>query len=168
VRRETLTQPHATIFLDDVALDIEELRRRWDPVMAAQIAAHITLVYPHEVPDVDELSRRVDAATRGAAPFELRLGAVVHDGDPARGVFIEVDDPDGAWRRLRSSIAGTAIDDSIPAHITLVHPRTSALGRTAYDDLQGKDLRRTVRVASIATTAFDGQGWTRVSRHELG
>jgi hypothetical protein len=83
-------------------------------------------------------------------------------------VFVEVHDPDGAWRRLRSSIAGSAVDDSIPAHITLVHPRTSALGRTANDDLQGTNLRRTVRVTSIGTTAFDGRARVTVSRHELG
>lgn len=166
--RETLTRPHATIFLDDAALDIEELRRFWDPVMASQIGAHMTLAYPHEVPDLDELTGRVRSAVRTAAPFELHLGAVVHDGDPTSGVFVQVYDPDGAWRRLRSSIAGPPVEDSIPAHITLIHPRTSALGPTAWDDLQARNLRRTVRVASVAVTAFDGKGWATVSTHALG
>jgi hypothetical protein len=43
-----LTRYHATAFLgppDDAGL--EDLRSRWDPVMASQIAAHITLLYPH-------------------------------------------------------------------------------------------------------------------------
>ncbi len=47
-------QHHATIFLPpDVAGPIEEARRRWDPVMAAQIAAHVTLAYPREAPSRD-------------------------------------------------------------------------------------------------------------------
>ena len=36
-----LESPHATIFLGDSGRDIELLRQRWDPVMAAQIPAHV-------------------------------------------------------------------------------------------------------------------------------
>jgi len=40
---------HLTIFLPAcVSGPIEAIRREWDPVMAAQIAAHMTLVYPQE------------------------------------------------------------------------------------------------------------------------
>ena len=38
---------HATIFVPpDVARPVEAARREWDPVMAAQIAAHVTVVHP--------------------------------------------------------------------------------------------------------------------------
>jgi hypothetical protein len=40
---------HAMIFVTpDAAGPLESMRREWDPDMAAVIAAHVTLVYPHE------------------------------------------------------------------------------------------------------------------------
>jgi hypothetical protein len=51
-----LIRHHATGFLDTrFSRPVEELRSRWDQVMASQIAAHVTLVYPEEVPDSAEL-----------------------------------------------------------------------------------------------------------------
>ena len=42
---------HATAFLDPrYSGPVEDLRARWDPVMAGQIAAHVTLIYPEELP----------------------------------------------------------------------------------------------------------------------
>jgi hypothetical protein len=41
------TRHHATTFVpSDIARPIDAIRRTWDPVMAAQIAAHVTLVHP--------------------------------------------------------------------------------------------------------------------------
>ncbi|MDQ3640399.1 MAG: NUDIX domain-containing protein [Actinomycetota bacterium] len=100
-----LDAPHATIFLGESEGDIEQLRRHWDPVMAAQIGAHVSVAYPTETPHLRELDERVRAAARMAAPFELELGAVVHGGDPGNGVFVQVHDPAGGWRKLRESSA---------------------------------------------------------------
>lgn len=48
---------HVTIFVSpDVAGPIEATRRKWDPVMATQVPAHVSLAYPHEVPIVDLLT----------------------------------------------------------------------------------------------------------------
>jgi len=48
----SLTCHHATAFLDPGASQpAEELRRIWDPEMARQIAADITLIYPEEITD---------------------------------------------------------------------------------------------------------------------
>jgi hypothetical protein len=46
-----LTRHHATAFLDPGRSErVEELRRTWDPLMARQIAAHVTLIYPRKSP----------------------------------------------------------------------------------------------------------------------
>ncbi len=55
---------------------VEAARREWDPVMAAQIAAHVTLAYPREAPIVDLLVDRVRAASTTCPPFRLRLGGI--------------------------------------------------------------------------------------------
>jgi len=166
-RTAGFTSPHATVFVDPIASDIEARRRRWDPVMAAQIAAHVTVAYPREVADLDDMTERVRAAASSATPFELELGAVVDTGDPDYGVFVEVRDVDGGWARLRDAIAGTERDDRRTPHVTLVHPRTSGLGRIAWGELERLDLRRRVVVRTVAVTGFDGHRWVTTSAHPL-
>ena len=68
---------HATIFVAPaIAGPIEAVRREWDPTMAAQIAAHVTVAYPQEAPISDLLVERVRIASTGIPPFRLRLGSV--------------------------------------------------------------------------------------------
>ena len=79
---------HATIFLPpDVAGPIEEARRGWDPVMAAQIAAHVTLAYPREVPSSDLLVQRLHDVGRTVVPFKLRLGRLGYHERPEAGAW---------------------------------------------------------------------------------
>jgi hypothetical protein len=50
-RMNTLTRHHVTAFVDPaVSEPVEELRRRWDPQMARQIGAHVTVIYPKRSP----------------------------------------------------------------------------------------------------------------------
>lgn len=162
-----LRSPHATVFLDPVAADVEPVRRQWDPLMASLIAAHVTVAYPNEVSDLTEMSARAQAAVRRQARFTLELGAVQADGDPPRGVFLDVHDLDGGLMRVRRAIAGRDCA-AIPPHVTLVHPRTSDLAAAAWCDLEGVDLSARFVVRSIAVTAFDGSRWVTTSEHALG
>lgn len=163
----TLSSPHATIFLDANTSELDELRRRWDPVMASQIGAHVTIAYPLEVPELYAMIERVRAAALTTVSFRLQLGSVVHDDDPGNGIFVEVHDTDAAWARLRALIAGRGVDEAMAPHLTLVHPRTSALGPAAWNALRALDCKRTIDVTAVAVTAFDGERWLTVSRHEL-
>ena len=82
---------HATIFVAaGIAGPIEAARREWDPAMAAQIAAHVTVAYPQEAPISDLLVERVRAASTGIPPFRLRLGQVAAFESPEDGVYISV------------------------------------------------------------------------------
>jgi 8-oxo-dGTP pyrophosphatase MutT (NUDIX family) len=161
-----LRAPHATIFVD-VPSRLADTRRQWDPVMAAQIAPHVTVAYPHDVDDVDVMVERVRSAAREGASFGLRLGEVVHAGDPNEGVFVAVDDVAGGWARLRTAIAGAPVDDPIPPHVTLVHPRTSGLGALALDALRGQHDATTVEVHAVSVTAYDGERWRTVETFAL-
>jgi mutator protein MutT len=58
------------------ARPIEALRRRWDPVMAEVVPAHLTLAYPEEAPDVVLLRTRAGEAAVHEVPFRMRLAAV--------------------------------------------------------------------------------------------
>ncbi len=82
-RMSTLTRHHVTAFVDPaVSEPVEELRRRWDPQMARQIAAHVTVVYPEEIPDPASLEERAAAAAATTTPFDLESGPAFTTGPP--------------------------------------------------------------------------------------
>jgi 8-oxo-dGTP diphosphatase len=154
-------RPHATILLLDpaVAAPVEALRRRWDPAMASQIGAHVTVTYPDEVGDTGVLRACLAEITSSLAPFRLGLGGVAVFDRPEGGCYVEVDDRDGGYARLREAIVGTAAATGTPPHVTIVHPRTSGLGQIAWDDLEGLRLDAEVTVREVTMTAFDGRAW---------
>ena len=162
----TLTRQHATAFMDPAVSDpVEQLRHRWDPGMARQIAAHVTLIYPEEIPGPARLHERAAAAARTTAPFSLETGPAFYDGSPSGGVFLRVHDLDGGLGAFRAAAvpADTAI--SFPPHLTIVHPRTSALGERAWAELAASTLSIRFTVPRVAITAFDGGRW--LAQHVL-
>lgn len=172
-----LTRHHVTAFLtphDSQA--IEELRRTWDPGMARQIAAHLTLIYPEEIPSAAELVARACAAAARTPPFTIATGFPIHSGSPADGVFLRVADLDGGIRAFRAAAVPTGAAISFPPHVTIVHPRTSSLGAQAWAELASTPVRARFTITEIAITAYDGSRWPTQqviplrgpSRHSLG
>jgi 2'-5' RNA ligase len=161
---------HLTIFLPaEVAAPIEAARREWDPVMADQIAAHVTLVYPREAPDRDLLVQRLRAARRVIAPFRLRLGALACFERPDDGVHVTVDDVDGGYRAVRQRVLTPPFRPVVfEPHVTIVHPRTSRRGRELWD--RGLHLRpgQVFAAREAALTAFDGSRWVVAETFTLG
>jgi 2'-5' RNA ligase len=162
---------HATIFVPpEVAADVEAARRRWDPVTADRIAAHVTLVYPAEAPVLELLVERLRAAAAVHAPFSLRLGALGCWQEPERGVYLAVHDVDGAYARLRDAVLQPPFRPlSFPPHVTLVHPATSGRGRELWDERAGPGWpERVFTVAEVAIAEFDGVRWIALERIALG
>jgi 2'-5' RNA ligase len=163
----TLTHPHATAFVDSaVASALEALRAEWDPAMAEQIAAHVTIAYPAEVPALAELVERLRFAADVIRPFRLRLGAVTYFG-PDDGVAVDVDDVDGGWVLAREVVVGSSQAVDIRPHVTIVHPRTTNRAPEAWASLEGRSFAAEFVVKEITATAFDGRRWTVVERLAL-
>jgi 2'-5' RNA ligase len=160
---------HATIFVaPEIAEPIEAIRQQWDPVMANQIAAHITLIYPQEAPLVDLLVARVQAASRQTRPFRLRLGALAYFERPQDGVYIEVEDVDGDYHRLREQVLRPPFQPiTFPPHVTLIHPRTSPHGCDFWDHARYQQYDQEFHVTEITITAFDGMKWAVLERRAL-
>ena len=137
--------------------------------MAAQIAAHVTLVYPRDAPIVELLVERVRAASSTIPPFRLRLGEISCFERPERGVSIDVEDIDGGYRTIRESVLRPPLHPvAFPPHVTVVHPRTSRRGRDFWDygRYQRRDQEFTAEEATI--TAYDGTRWVVLMRFALG
>ncbi len=152
---------HATIFLTSPAAGpIEVIRRKWDPDMARCIAAHVTLVYPEEAPVVELLSERIQEACGHTTTFRMRLGGVACFERPEAGVYLDVEDLDGGYRRMRDEVLRLTFRDlQVSPHVTLIHPRTSCRGREFWDTDRSVPQGEEFTVVRIAMTAFDGEKW---------
>jgi len=160
---------HATTFLDKAdSAPIEALRQHWDPVMASQIDAHVSLMWPEEVPNHKELERRARSAAALLPPISVTITTPFYVGDPKDGVFCEVIDAESgiADFRLKAVPTDGAID--FPPHVTIVHPRTSALGSEAWRRLEGIRLDISTVLTEVSITAFDGTRWLTVERFRFG
>jgi 2'-5' RNA ligase len=160
---------HATIFVaSEAARLIEAARREWDPVMAAQVAAHITLAYPQEAPIVDLLMERVRAACTTCPPFRLRLGGIACFGRPENGVYVKVEDIDSGYRKMREDVLRPPFRPvEFPPHVTVVHPRTSRRGRDVWDSGGYRGEAKEFTAAEVTITAFDGIKWVVLNRFAL-
>lgn len=157
----TLTRHHVTAFVDPVVSEpVEQLRHRWDPQMASQITAHVTVIYPEEITDPATLHERAAAVAAITSPFDLQTGPAFYRGSPSSGVFLHVHDLDGGFRAFRTAAVSPSSAISFPPHITIVHPRTSAQGEQAWAELAACHLSIRFTVTCVAITAFDGHNWS--------
>jgi 2'-5' RNA ligase len=161
--------PHATIFVPlDAAGPLEAMRREWDPDMATAIAAHVTLVYPHEAPDFDLLVSRLREQALTTAPFRLRLGGLGCFDRPEGGVYVDVKDLDGGYKRLRDHLLVVPLRRStFPPHVTIAHPRTSRRLRELWESSAYRRSNAQFTVQEIAITAFDGLRWQTLQQFPL-
>jgi 2'-5' RNA ligase len=159
--RTDVRDHHAMIFLPpEIAAGVEEARREWDPVMSAQIAAHVTLVYPREAPVVGLLVERLRLAAAATPRFRLRLGALVDAARPEDGASLHVEDVDGGYAAIRRRVLRPPFQAArfVP-HVTLVHPRTSARSSEFWRVAGNRYQTGEFTARDIALTAFDGTRW---------
>ena len=158
------------IFLPpEVAGPIEAARRDWDPDMADRIAAHVTLVYPQEAPISDLLFERLRDACNKFGAFRLRLGDIACFERPEGGVYINVEDIDDGYRKIREEVLRPPFHGiAYPAHVTLVHPQTSSRGREFWDSGAYQRHDQEFTVWEVTVTAFDGARWGREDGPPVG
>jgi 2'-5' RNA ligase len=151
---------------------LDDIRRRWDPVMCSRIGCHITLV--HDVTDHARASELVAAVAATTAPFTVRLGRAAHWGQSAWGVYLHVDDPAGEIDAVQARLA--EVEEArwarVPfrSHVTLVHSRTTApaLAEQAWAALEGFDPGWAFDVTALDIVEMDeATGWRAVGRFEL-
>jgi 8-oxo-dGTP pyrophosphatase MutT (NUDIX family) len=160
---------HATLFLDGAAAEpIEVLRRRWDPALASQVGAHLTVAYPGEAGSAGELLERARRAASDCAPFTVRLGKAARREGDHDWVGVEVTDVEGGWARLRGLLVPEpAARTDVAPHVTIVHPRHSNLGSAAWEAVRSAEPTGKFTIASVAITALEGRTWLTVERVPL-
>jgi 2'-5' RNA ligase len=155
-----------------VCEQLDEIRRRWDPVMCGRIGCHITLV--HDVTDHDRATELVAEVAARTAPFTVRLGAAAHWGKSAWGVYLHVDDPHGVVDAVQAQLA--SLEEArwarVPyrSHVTLVHSRTTPpeTAAEAWAALESFDPGWEIDVGAIDIVEMEeATGWCSVERFEL-
>jgi 2'-5' RNA ligase len=138
--------------------------------MAAQIAAHTTLVYPHEAPSADLLIERLGDAASVTPPFRLRLRrGELHHSANHDAVWVPLEDVDGGHAALRERLLRPPFRPAgFPPHVTLVHPRTSSRGRELWTADRDWHHEAEFVIREVTVTAFDGARWIVVARCALG
>ena len=153
-----------------VAVLVNEIRQPFDPVMAARIDPHITLV--HEVIDHVRAEELVGAVA-DSARFTVQLTRAELWGPARYGIFLDVDDPGGVLGALYEALRdvetpGWARVEYRP-HVTLVHGRTVTEDEAerAWAALDGFVAGWQVEVDSIDVIELVEPRWQLIRRAVL-
>lgn len=116
---------------------IDDARLRWNPEVATNNPAHLTLIYHDEAPDVALLSTRLAQSCAAQQPFVLQLGALRQFAPPNAGAFLEVADPPDGVRRLRELVLAPPFTSRsrFGLHVTVLHPDYGARLADAWRSL---------------------------------
>ncbi len=139
---------------------MDELRRRWDPKIAATVESHVTVI--DEPADLV----RLGAVAGSMPPLRLRISRSARWIAPDPGVFLVVDDPQGDLRRFREAVLG-AERATYRAHVTLLHrdsinsPEQLAEAWTSLRDL---DLDQEFVVHELIVYDLADGVWREVAR----
>lgn len=155
----------------DAARQIEELRRRFDP-LAAAIPAHLTLVFPFAaaLPPGDLLAH-VRAAVRELAPFPIVLQGIT--GSEDEYLFLNVKRGNDELIDLHDRLHSGPLADhrsrehTFVPHLTISRLGSSAAFRAALDATRVVDTRFEAEVRELAIYHIvpDGAGSSRMVEH---
>lgn len=163
-RADARPRHHLMVLADEHELGrVARERRLWDPVMAAAVPPHVTVVYPEELADVDLLRQRAADVGATFGRFSLSALRVVAEDGGAGGVLLSMDDPSGTWRALRDVLLAppATARDAVP-HLTIAHPRTTGLGPRAWAALRDRAMPTALLADALTVTQTDADGRFRV------
>jgi 2'-5' RNA ligase len=147
------------IFPSDVATDaVERFRSQWDP-LAAQIAAHVTLVFPFETnADPETLVSAMSDVARRHAPFAIELAdPTVYDDEY---LFLLARQGGAQIRRLHldlyAALPYARLEGVFTPHMTVGRYRERADLETAALRARAIDLRVTATARKISLYRING------------
>ena len=155
---------------EQVRASIDAARERWNPELASNNPAHVTVVYHDEAPNADLLQSRLAHACRSLSEFPLLLGSVERFSAPDSGAFIGVIDPSGGARRLRELVLSPPFEARarFGLHVTLLHPAYGFRLSQAWPDLCSIRAPASFAVERIDLVAGVGPTTITLSSCRLG
>jgi 2'-5' RNA ligase len=154
-----------------VEREVDRIRRRWDPVMAGRIDAHLTVV--HDVADVDRAHDLLAAVAALRPGFEFTLTETACWGPAKWGIYLCVEDHDGGVQALHDDLAAVEnprwLRTTYRPHVTLVHGRTvtEAIAEEAWAELTGYHATLRGRIDTVHLVESRPGGWVTIDRFDL-
>ncbi len=156
---------------EEVEAQVDAIRRRWDPVMAGRIDAHLTVV--HDVQDLDRAHELVEEAAARIAGFEITLTDSSCWGPPKWGIYLGIEDHHGGVQALHDGLA--ALEDPrwlrtpFRPHVTLVHGRTveEDTAERAWAELCSMRAGWRCRIEAVHVVESRPGGWVTIDGFDL-
>ena len=159
-----------TLFLPEpTASLVNDVRQRWDPIMAARIDPHVTVLRRIANPESALSTIRRDPRVRAC---RLRLDGVGHAAAGERGgIFVKVVDVAGdlavLWDALREADNHAEIQPH--PHVTLLHPRTMPPERmdAAWRELAEWQISAEIVIDEIVAIGETTDSWKTIATTSL-
>ena len=129
-----------TLFLDkNQSADIEEIRKKYNPLQYELIDSHITLCREDELLDLNQL--KINLQNLKFEPLQLQFGKPQRFSE-GKGVYLPVSGGIELFRTLRKSILKGIIDypREHESHLTLMHPRNSTCTDGIFQEIKNFSL----------------------------
>jgi 2'-5' RNA ligase len=155
-----LTRKQLTLFLNEPeSLEIEKIRKTFNPEQYQLIKSHITLCREDEIEAIEKV--RKNLGQLNFYRFSIDFGKVVRFSDE-KGVLIPANGPCEAFHQLRKMILAGIIEKPRmhEPHITLMHPRNSTCTEEIFKEIAAFNLPDSIqfnKISLIEQTA--GEPW---------
>jgi hypothetical protein len=157
-----------TLFTDkNQSIDIEEIRKKYNPLQHELIDSHITLCREDELLDLNQL--KINLQNLKFKPLKLQFGSALRFSD-GKGVYMPVSDEVEWFHTLRKSILKGIIDypREHEPHLTLMHPRNSTCTDKIFQEIKDFSLPTYLIFQKISLIQqLNGERWSIIEELDL-
>jgi len=146
---------------------IENIRRQYNPLQHALIAAHVTLCREDELTDLELVFRNLEQLEFPV--FTIHFGKPVRFNN-GKGVFLPAQEDYTSFLALRKAVLRGNIDNprNHEPHITLIHPRNAACTDELFEKIRKTGLPAEILFDRISLIEqVDGGRWNVVKETVL-
>jgi len=155
-----LTRKQLTLFINEPeSLEIEKIRKTFNPEQYLLIKSHITLCREDEIEALEKV--RTNLEQLNFHNFSIDFGKVVRFSDE-KGVLIPAIGNCEAFHQLRKRLLAGIIEKPRmhEPHITLMHPRNSACTEAIFQEITTFKLPETITFNKISLIEqIPGEPW---------
>lgn len=158
-----------TLFVDkNSAVEIESIRKKFNPRQHELIDSHVTLCREEEIQDIDKVLESLQNLDTSSA-ITIQFGQVTRF-ENGNGVLIPALGDNEQFHRLREKILPTInkIVRRHEPHITLMHPRNSRCTDDVFKEIQSTKLPGYLKFAKISLIEqVNGGQWQIIKTFNL-
>lgn len=157
-----------TLFLDKKdAIEIESIRRRYNPKQQQLIDSHVTLCREDESANINEILDNLHKLD--ISIITIQFGPVIRF-DNNRGVLLPASGENEEFHELRKKILGVSngLIRRHEPHITLMHPRNSNCTDKDFETIKSFNLPKNLKFHHVSLIEqIDGGKWQIINKFNL-